>query len=170
MYFLIDEFPWYLDIFVYSDIFFIDFFIGFFSDLFLVSFSKNIFSIENIFDQNVFDDFFWPHISIQKITKIPKITLRKLFDETWSSIQHQIWSSPKMSSDVATKKKRSYMKPYPTKSKNLLKSWKNCKSTILKSRFLREKIIFFIQIFFPNKIWICTFDCARFYCRLLHSA
>ena len=40
---------------------------------------------------------------------------------------------------------------------------KSSKFTILKSRFLHEKIIFFIQDFFPDKIWIYTFDCARFY-------
>ena len=31
--------------------------------------------------------FFRPHISIQKIPKIPKITLRKSCDEAWSSIR-----------------------------------------------------------------------------------
>ena len=50
------------------------------------------------------------------------------------------------------------------------KTLKTCKMTgkiskfmIFKSRFLREKILFFVQGFFPDKIWIYTFDCARFY-------
>ena len=53
---------------------------------------------------------------------------------------------------------------------HLLPKVKICKITekcsrfiIFKSRFLREKIIFFIQDFFPGKIWIYTFDCAWFY-------
>ena len=46
-------------------------------------FLKNYFSIEKNFDQIFFDDFFWSHIPILKIPKIPKIILRKLCDETW---------------------------------------------------------------------------------------
>ena len=46
---------------------------------------------------------------------------------------------------------------------------KHPKFMIFKSRFLREKIIFFIQVFFPDKIWIYTFDCARFYRISVHA-
>ena len=67
--------------------FFIDFFIGFFWSRKNI-FRKNIFSIEIFFGQIFFDDFFFrSHIWIQKVIKIPKITLRKLFDEAWCSIQ-----------------------------------------------------------------------------------
>ena len=47
----------------------------------------------SIFDRKFFRPKFFrrkkfrPHISTQKISKIQKITLRKLSDETWSSIQ-----------------------------------------------------------------------------------
>ena len=44
------------------------------------------------------------------------------------------------------------------------------KFMIFKSRFLREKILFFVQVFFPDKIWIYTFDCARFYRISVHPA
>ena len=43
---------------------------------------------------------------------------------------------------------------------------KTPKFTFFKSRFLREKLIFFVQFFFffPDKIrFYYTFDCARFY-------
>ena len=67
---------------------FIDFFIDFLFENFLVS--KNIFrfSIEFFRSKMFRRNFFRSHISSQKIMKIPKITLRKLFDEAWSSIQH----------------------------------------------------------------------------------
>ena len=56
--------------------------------------SKNYFAKKYVFDRkkirpkNVRRKFFRSHISIQKIIKIPKITLIKLFNEAWSSIQH----------------------------------------------------------------------------------
>ena len=57
------------------------------------------------------------------------------------------------------------------------KTYEECKMTekcskfiIFKSRFLREKILFFVQVFFPGKIWIYTFDCARFYHISVHRA
>ena len=91
-----------------SDIFGI--FFGYASDIFRIVVSyilrmffgyflsrfRKIFFQSKIFSIKMFSTiFFRPHISIQKITKITKIALRKLFDETWSSIQHQIWSIPK---------------------------------------------------------------------------
>ena len=40
-------------------------------------------------------------------------------------------------------------------SKNL-KISKNFRFQIFKIKFLHEKLIFFLQIFFPGKVWLCT--------------
>ena len=88
------SFRHFLDIwtfFEYLDIFhwlFHRIFFGSFFGLEKIFFEKYFFNRKYFRSKYFRRNFFRPHISIQKITKIPKITLRKLFDEAWSSIQH----------------------------------------------------------------------------------